>query len=523
MAGGVGGGAAGAGPGAAGPGAGAVLLRRVRVHGAPGGERDVLLAAGRVRAIADDLRPGAAGAAGSPGARVPAGAEVVDCGGAVLLPGLVDAHVHLTQWAAARRRVDVLPARSAREAVDLLARHAPPGEDLVLGHGFRDALWPDAPHRDLLDERFGARPVVVVSQDLHAAWVSSAAAARFGVAEPTGVVREAEAMALTAAAGDVGADALDRWVAEAAAAAAARGVTGVVDLEHAPPAVWARRAALGEPAVRVSVGVWPQWLDDALARGLRSGAALPGAGARVRVGPVKLVVDGSLGTRTAYCCDAYPPPAPAGPHGVLRLPPRELEALLRRAAAHGFDAAVHAIGDAAVAVALDGFAAAGCTGRVEHAQQVRAQDLPRFAQLGVVASVQPRHAPDDRDLCEVHWAHGAGRAYPYAALHAAGAELRLGSDAPVAPLDPWDAVAAAVHRSVDGRPAWHPEQHLPLDVALRAACDGRAAVRAGDVADAVLVAEPPAAVLAAGGAAALRRTEVLGTLVGGAWTHRAGV
>ncbi|WP_432571883.1 amidohydrolase [Kineococcus sp. SYSU DK005] len=497
----------------------AVLLRRVRVHGAPAAdrERDVLLAGGRVVAIGDDLR------GELPGPVPGADAEVVEAGGAVLLPGLVDAHVHLTQWAAARRRVDVLAAGSAREAVDLLARGAAPGDDLVLGHGFRDALWPDEPHRDLLDARFGDRPVVVVSQDLHAAWVSSAAAARFGVAEPSGLLREAEAMALTAAAGDVGAPVLDRWVLEATAAAAARGVTGIVDLEYAPPAAWARRAALGEPAVRVAAGVWPDWLDDAVARGLRSGDQVPGAGPRVRVGPVKLVVDGSLGTRTAYCCDAYPPPAPAGPHGVLRLPPRELEPLLRRAAAHGFDVAVHAIGDAAVAVALDGFEAVGCTGRVEHAQQVREQDLGRFARLGVVASVQPRHAVDDRDLSEAHWASGLGRAFPYAALHAAGAELRLGSDAPVAPLDPWDAVASAVHRSVDERPAWHPEQHLPLEVALRAACDGRPAVRVGDAADVALVPEPPAAVLAAGGADALRRTGVLGTLVGGVWTHRAGV
>jgi predicted amidohydrolase YtcJ len=181
---------------------------------------------------------------------------------------------------------------------------------------------------------------------------------------------------------------------------------------------------------------------------------------------------------------------------------------------------VHAIGDRATAIALDGFAAAGCTGRIEHAQQVLPADLPRFAQLGVVASIQPRHAVDDRDAAERHWAGATGRAFPYRALVDAGAEVVLGSDAPVAPLDPWDGIASAVHRSRDGRAAWHPEQHLDLDVALAAASGGRRAVRVGDVADLVVVPELPAAVLARDGVDGLRSTAVLGTLVGGRWTHR---
>jgi predicted amidohydrolase YtcJ len=174
-------------------------------------------------------------------------------------------------------------------------------------------------------------------------------------------------------------------------------------------------------------------------------------------------------------------------------------------------------------VALDGFAAAGCTGRIEHAQQVHPRDLPRFAELGVAASVQPRHALDDRDAADQHWAGATGWAFPYRSLVDAGAEVLLGSDAPVAPLDPWDGIAAAVHRSLDDRAAWHPEQHLDLDVALAAASGGRRGVRVGQVADLVVVAELPAAVLARAGVAGLRGTEVLGTLVAGRWTHRGGV
>ncbi|MGI4894538.1 MAG: amidohydrolase [Janthinobacterium lividum] len=505
-----------------------VLLRNVRL-GVGREPADVLLRGGRVAAIATDLGRGA------PGLSVEdmAGVEVLETDGSVLLPGLVDAHVHLSQWAAVRRRIDVRSASSSAEVVSLLGDNAPAGDDLVLGHGFRDALWTLPAHRDLLDARFPARPVVVVSADLHAVWLNSAAAREFGVGglgvgglgvgelgvgelgvgDFSGVLRERAAMELTARAGDVGDATLDAWILEATRAAAARGVTSIVDLEYAPISAWARRE---RPAVRVAAGVWPDWIEAAITDGLVSGVPVPGADERVRVGPLKLLVDGSLGTRTAFCQEAYP----SGGNGILRILHTELEPALRRATAHGFDVAVHAIGDAAVRVALDGFAAVGCTGTLEHAQQVADEDLPRFAELGVVASIQPRHAVDDRDAVDLHWAGGADRAFPYAALHAAGVQLRLGSDAPVAALDPWDAIASAVHRSADARPPWHPEQQLPLDVALTASSGGRGVVRVADVADLVLVAEHPAEVLARGGPAALRATEVLATLVGGEFTHR---
>jgi predicted amidohydrolase YtcJ len=432
-----------------------------------------------------------------------------------------------------RRRIDVSAARSPEEAaatvVQALSAAAPVPGAVVLGQGYRDALWSSPPHAAVLDAVLPGIPVVLSSGDLHAAWCSTAAVGLVGLDAPTGVVREQEAMDVVARAGRVGPDVLDGWVAEATAAAAARGITAIVDLEHGDLLTnWARRAARepGGPPLRVRAGVWPDRLEQVIAAGLRSGDPLPGvtdpvAAERLRMGPLKVFVDGSLGTRTAYCSHAYPGAGGAEARGLLRTPPAELERLLRRATAAGLDVAVHAIGDRATAIALDGFAAAGCTGRIEHAQQVHPRDLPRFAELGVVASVQPRHAVDDRDAADQHWAGATGWAFPYRALVDAGAELVLGSDAPVAPLDPWDGIASAVHRSLDERAAWHPEQHLDLDVALAAASGGRRAVRVGDAADLVVVAEPPAAVLAREGAGGLRALPVLGTLVAGRWTHRA--
>ena len=518
-----------------------MLLRSVRLAGAPDPRRprDVLVERGRVVAVADagTLAPRAASGAALP---------VVDAAGAALLPGLVDAHVHLADWAADGRRPDVSAATSPQEAAQMLAA-ADAGrgrrDDVLVGRGFRDGLWAQAPRAEHLDAALPGRAVVVASQDLHSAWCSTEAARRFRVAErsgaagPTGLVVEGAAMALLGDAGAVPPEVGDAWTLGATQEAAARGTTAVVDLQRAPVEDWVRRAGVARPsadgaepgtgpALRVAVGVWREHLEGVLAAGLRSGDRLPGvtdpvAADRVRLGPLKAFVDGSLGTRTAYCSSAYAGATPgAGTHGMLLLPAGELEGLLRRATSAGLTTAVHAIGDVGVRTALDAHEAAGCGGRVEHAQQVLPEDLPRFAALGVTASVQPRHAVDDRDLADLHWAGATSRAFPYAALLAAGADVVLGSDAPVAPLDPWDAVASAVHRTLDDRGAWHPEQHLTLAQALAASCGGRSHVRVGDVADLALLAEDPADLLARGGPGALRSPDVLGTLVGGRWTHR---
>jgi predicted amidohydrolase YtcJ len=124
---------------------------------------------------------------------------------------------------------------------------------------------------------------------------------------------------------------------------------------------------------------------------------------------------------------------------------------------------------------------------------------------------------DDRDVADHFWAGRTGRAFAYRALWEAGAELALGSDAPVAPLDPWVTISAAVSRSRDGRPAWHPEQALPIEVALRASANGGFTLEVGDPADLVVTERDP---LAASGEQ-LRGMPVHATMVAGEWTYRA--
>ncbi|MGC0333655.1 putative amidohydrolase YtcJ [Streptomyces sp. SAI-170] len=480
-----------------------LTLTRVRLG--PGGPLgSVRIEGGRVAAVMTETPAGPA----------------LDLEGRTLLPGLRDAHVHAAQWASVRHRLDLAGAESARAAADAVRRYAaalPAGEVLV-GYGFRDGLWPDAPHKSLLDEVSPGRPVALVSADLHAAWLNSAGLALVGRAgHATGLLREGECFAAVAALPEVPAEVVDRWVAEACRAAAARGVTGLIDFHFADNLTdWSRRAAAGPLTVRVDAAVYPAHLEAAIERGLRTGDELPGTGGLLRVGPLKLFTDGSLNTRTALCRDPYPGlEGTAEAYGVQETSYEELVRLMRHAWAHGIEPAVHAIGDRANTLARDAFAEVGCRGRIEHAQLLTAEDVPRFAALGVTAGVQPAHAPDDRDVAERHWAGRTGRAFAYADLVAAGARLEFGSDAPVAPLDPWSAIAAAVGRTGDERPAWHPEQCLPVRAALAASTGGRVAVRAGDPADLVVVDVDPLEA----DARTLRELPVHATLLAGRFTH----
>ncbi|MGW6459730.1 amidohydrolase [Streptomyces sp. NPDC055078] len=496
--------ARGTGPAAAPP----VTLSRVHL-GAGGPLSDVRIENGLVTAV-------------HPAGTSPrTGGQRLDLDGRVLLPGLWDAHVHMLQWAGVRRRLDLSGAGSARAAADAADGRAgtlPPGEPLI-GYGFRDGLWPDAPHKDLLDALVPARPALLISMDLHTAWLNSAALAAVERGDhPTGLLRESECMRAIAELTATPPDVTDRWVREACVAAAARGVTGIIDFEYADNITdWTRRMNGAAVPLRVSAAIWPEYLDAAIDRGLRTGQILPAPGGLLEVGPFKLFTDGSLNTRTALCHDAYPgldPDAP-GSHGLEEVSPGELVALLRRASGHGIVPAVHAIGDRANEMALDAFDTVRCHGRIEHGQLLAAKDVPRFAELGVTVSVQPTHAVDDRDVADRHWAGRTHRAYPFADLLASGAVLELGSDAPVAPLDPWLTIASAVTRTDGERPPWHPEQRIPVLAALTGSARGRRLIRCGDRADLVVTDADPLTA----DARTLRAMPVHATMLAGAWTH----
>ncbi len=366
------------------------------------------------------------------------------------------------------------------------------------------------PTKQLLDAAFPDRPVVVGSHDLHCCWCNSVALRAYGFPDhPTGLLREEECFAVITATAEASEAELDDWVADAGEAAAARGVVGIHDLEMGFNLdSWRRRMAAGFDAFRVASGIYADGLGRAEAEGLRTGDAI---GPLLTIGHFKSITDGSLGTRTAYCADPYPG---THDHGLLTVPPEALRPQLAQAKRIGLVPAVHAIGDEANRLALDAMIELGTGGRIEHAQLLRLEDVARFAAGGIAASVQPEHAMDDRDLADRYWPGREDRAFVLRSLLNAGAEVVFGSDAPVAPLDPWFAISAAVTRSRDGRTPWHAEQAISAAEAI--ACSVRTRVTPGAPADLVLLDADPLA-----DPAGLRTMPVAATLLAGRFTHRA--
>jgi predicted amidohydrolase YtcJ len=246
---------------------------------------------------------------------------------------------------------------------------------------------------------------------------------------------------------------------------------------------------------------------------------------RGRRGYVKAFMDGTLGSRTARRLDGS---------GVQITSREAFTEIVAEAARAGYPVAVHAIGDLANREALDAFEATrelwaprGLRQRIEHAQLLAPEDVPRFAELGVTASVQFTHAPSDRDLAEAIWAGATDRAYAYGALVRAGTRLVNGSDAPVEELDPLAGLCAGVLRTLDDRPPWHPEHAVDVQTAVRASTvepawlagedDRRGRLVEGLLADLVVLDRDPLAI----DPAELPEARVVATMVGGTWVHGA--
>ncbi len=413
-----------------------------------------------------------------------------------MMPGLWDQHVHLTQWALNSARLDLASARSVEQAVGMVAERLAEWPDVpVIGWGHRPTDWPEDPVVSALDALDTDVPIVLIAGDGHHAWLNTTALLTLHLPLREGVVAEAEWFAaygrMTTVLGDdgTGPDAILRTLEQAAAL----GVVGVTDFEFSGgPGEWITRWEAGAGLLRVRVATYADGLDAVIEAGLRSGDVLPGCDERARMGPLKIISDGSLNTRTAWCCEPYAGPSPLGfPHGQPNQSPEELRALLRRAAEHGLDVAVHAIGDRAVGEALDAMEETGARGSIEHAQLVRREDVRRMAALGVVASVQPAHLIDDRDVTDRLWPGRGERCFAFRWMLDDGVRLALGSDAPVAALDPWLAITAAVHRSIDGREPWYADQAVTLREALVGSTDGWGTVAAGHPADLLLVDADP--------------------------------
>lgn len=456
----------------------------------------------------------------------PAGADEIDASGRWLSPGLWDQHVHMAQWTLASQRLDLASAKSPEDATRMVAERVADQPDFpVIGWGHRSGIWDRDVTVSELDAVSGETAVVLISGDGHHAWLNTTALMHLAMPVRDSVVREREWFAvyprLATLVGNDGTS--PEAYRRSLDSAAALGIVGIADFEFGHgPLDWAERWASGCDRLRVRAATYENTLEDVIALGLRTGDALPGCDDRATMGPLKIISDGSLNTRTAWCCQPY---ADAHrleyPCGQPNQSGEDLRRLLARAHESGIEVATHAIGDAAVADAIAAYAETGARGSIEHAQLVNRDDVRRMAEHGIRASVQPAHLLDDRDLTEKIWTGRSERSFAFRWMLDDGVELALGSDAPVSPLDPWLAMAAAVYRSADERAPWHEEQALTPREALAASVDGQPMVAPGSRGDLVLLDRDPlasAASLAEAGAA-LRAMEVALTVVAGIPVH----
>ncbi|MFD4237708.1 amidohydrolase [Streptomyces sp. NPDC058542] len=390
--------------------------------------------------------------------------EVVDLEGALVTPAFTDAHVHTTATGLALTGLDLSGARTLSEALGLVRAFANgrPAGDVLLGHGWDAARWPERRHpsRAELDEAAGGRALYLPRIDVHSAVVTTALLDLVpGVTAMTGYHPDApltgDAHHAVRAAAHSALPAAQRGAAQRAALdhAASLGIGSVHECggpEISDEEDFTSLLALAaeRPGPRV-LGLWAEEIaDEKDARRIRELGAIGAAG--------DLFVDGSLGSHTACLHRPYAD----DPHtGTAHLDAARIAAHVTACTEAGLQAGFHAIGDAAVTTVVDGVRTAAETlgldriraarHRVEHAEMLTPETIAAFAELGLTASVQPAFdaawgGPEGM-YAERLGAERAATLNPYAALLRAGVPLAFGSDSPVTPLDPWGTVRAAAH------------------------------------------------------------------------------
>jgi predicted amidohydrolase YtcJ len=399
----------------------------------------------------------------------------------LVTPGLVDGHTHFGMWSLNRRRVRLADTRSREDALRRIAL-ATPVQGWVLGQGWDANRWESPPDRWSLDA-IQPGPVYLDSLDVHAAWVNSAALAlaeidrttpdpfggrivRDAAGEPTGLLLERAVDLVARRLPLPPAKQLDDAMVGAQAEAHRLGITGIHDVESDLVLNSFRRLErAGRLGLRVLFHPPVASLPGLIHRGVRSGDGSEW----LTIGGVKLFLDGSLGSRTAWMLAPY---EGSRDRGMPTTAEAEAQQAVQTAAAHGIAATVHAIGDAAVRRALDlvtPLPRLRIAHRIEHFQCVHPDDLDRAGQAGIVVSMQPAHLLTDIPLVDRHWGERGRGAYAFRSLLQRRTSMVFGSDVPVASIDPREGIFAAVMRTgSDGAPAggWRAGEKLRFEEAI---------------------------------------------------------
>jgi len=420
---------------------------------------------------------------------------VIDGQGKTLLPGLIDAHGHILNYGLSLLRVDMAGTRSEQEAVQRVIdfQRANPGLQWIQGRGWNQVLWDsnEFPNAAALEAAGSDVPMWFSRVDGHAGWANRAAMELAGVdastADPDGgmIIRDSEGRptgtfvnnAMRYITQHIPAPSIeDQKLAlmRAMNALAAEGLTSVHDASVNSTTLQAYKELLAEGPLPIRVYAMLAGLDPELGDRLAEGHLVSDDLTFV-VRSVKISADGALGSRGAYLNEEYSDMP--GHRGLLQITPERLTQLMNQSMNSGFQVNVHAIGDGANMLVMDNFEALIQTTdtralrhRIEHAQILRYEDILRFAQLGVIPSMQGMHATSDKNMAQDRLGdvriHGA---YAWRKLLDAGTIIANGSDFPVEPANPFYGLHASITRQDhDNQPpgGWFPEERMTREEAL---------------------------------------------------------
>jgi predicted amidohydrolase YtcJ len=478
---------------------------------------------------------------------------VMDAGGKFLMPGFNDAHVHFVDGG---RQLDAVQLNDATSAEDFARRIAEQVKktakgEWILGGDWDETKWtpPQLPTKELIDSFTPGTPVLVSRHDGHMALANSLALRLAGITaktpdpaggvivrdaqgNPTGALKDAALLLLYKVIPPLSHEQRMKAVKRAMADAASLGVTSIqhMDPNYADIAVYSELLRQGELTVRIyAAPLITEGVDDQVKIGISHAFGGP----YLRIGAVKAFADGSVGSRTAYFFEPYSDqPENRGLLGAQMQPLSLMRDRMLKADAAGLQICTHAIGDQAISTVLDLYHDVVRTNRgsdhrfrIEHAQHMAAKDFDRFAQLDVIASVQPYQAIDDGRWVEARIGHDrASRTYAFRTFLNHGVHLAFGTDWDVVPLNPLLTVYAAVTRAtLDGKypGGWFPEQKLTVAEAVEAYTMGSAyaefqeqekgSITPGKLADMVILSDDIFSI----DPAKLRDVKVLKTFVGG--------